>query len=101
MDLSDYREITAPRPLSQEFIDSQDMSAPSELITVCEVAREIYRVASTIPTPEGRRIMELAKLAHAMQKRMDVKLREYKRNYDEGWFHKKKRGRVHELEIEE
>ena len=59
-----------------------DMNKRNSVWTICEVLREIYhRTADPV-------IQEKLILATAMAKKMDAKLREYKADYDKGWWDK-------------
>lgn len=79
------RQITL-RPVTETEIQTQDMQVTGEFWTVCEVIRKIYKIASEI---ENKEIMREARIAHTMTKRMNRKLREYKSDYDYGWWEKK------------
>lgn len=60
-----------------------DMNKRNSAWTICEVLREIYHKTND-PV-----IQEKLILATAMAKKMDAKLREYKADYDKGWWDKK------------
>ena len=51
--------------------------------TICEVHRQIWRAAEGDP-----HIRALAEEAYDMAKRMNAKLREYKNDWDAGWWEK-------------
>ena len=79
------------RPITEQERLSQDMELTGEIWTVCEVIREIYKIASGIKDdPRAEAIKEKARTAVAMTKRMNRKLREYKKDYDEGWWESKR-----------
>ena len=58
--------------------------------TICEVHRELYDIAYTeLPESSQRaRIMALLEEAYLMGKKMNAKLRQYKFDYDDGWWEK-------------
>jgi hypothetical protein len=60
----------------EEILES--MKGASEKRTICEVHREIYEIC------KDEAVKELLLEAYSMAKRMDKKLREYKKNWDEG-----------------
>ena len=75
------------RPVSHEeamSINMRDKDLP--VWTICEVLRKLYWVADTIHNEE---IKLMAREASVLAKRMNKKLREYKSNYDKGWWTKK------------
>jgi len=63
-----------------------DLNVINPLQTICEVHRKIYRELKR----RDQKDPLLSKLAQAfdMGKRMDAKLRQYKFNYDDGWWEK-------------
>lgn len=77
------------RLITEEERQSQNMELTGETWTVCEVIRQIYRIASEMDDPRAEEIKEKARTAVAMTKRMNRKLREYKTDYDKGWWEKK------------
>lgn len=56
--------------------------------TICEVHREIYDACEEMSEPEKTTLQELAIEAFIMSKRIDAKLREYKADWDAGFFEK-------------
>lgn len=59
--------------------------------SICEVHRELYDLAHA--NLKGAALQEFTdKLeeAYAMAKKMQAKLRQYKHNYDEGWWERQK-----------
>jgi len=77
------------RPVTEQERQAQDMNFKGNSWTVCEVIREIYRLAASIDDPKAKEIMEKARTAVAMTKRMNSKLREYKFDYDSDWWEHK------------
>ncbi len=74
------------RPVDEVELLTIDMNAHRPLWTICEVLREIYKIAMN----EGNSEIALkAREATVMAKRMDRKLREYKKDYDDGWWREK------------
>jgi len=68
--------------------ESLKRPASNPLLTICEVHRQIYAgILSDRPKDE---LIELLEKAYSMGKRMDAKLRQYKFDYDEGWWEKNK-----------
>jgi len=60
--------------------------ARSDFRTICEVHRQLYvAVIMRKPTKE---IVKLIEEAYGLGKKMDKKLREYKKDYDEGFWQK-------------
>ena len=62
-------------------------SSGKSLRTICEVHREIYDI---IHATENNELKDLLNEAYVMAKKMDAKLRQYKNNYDDGWWEKEK-----------
>ena len=58
----------------------------SSFRTICEVQREIYDATETVQEPEKSKIRELVIDAFIMGKKMDSKLREYKADWDAGFY---------------
>ena len=56
--------------------------------TICEVHREIYDACDEMSEREKTKVQELVLEAFIMAKKMDAKLREYKSDWDEGFFEK-------------
>ena len=56
--------------------------------TICEVHRELYDIAMTHlkDSPHFAAITEKLEEAYWMGKKMNAKLRQYKGNYDDGWW---------------
>ena len=56
--------------------------------TICEVHRELYDIAvmHLQGSPHLKSITDKLEEAYWMGKRMNAKLRQYKNNYDEGWW---------------
>lgn len=57
--------------------------------TICEVHREIYDIIikdKTISDELSNELIELLEDAYVMAKKMNAKLRQYKHNYDDGWW---------------
>ena len=54
--------------------------------TICEVHRELYDAAEHLPTAEKEKIQNLVLDAFIMGKKMDAKLREYKADWDAGFY---------------
>ena len=58
--------------------------ARNKFRTICQVLREAYVAVEGRSTK--KEIIRLLEEAYGMGKRMDAKLREYKKNYDEGFW---------------
>lgn len=58
----------------------------SSFRTICEVHREIYDAAETLPEPQKSEIQNKILEAFIMGKKMDAKLREYKADWDAGFY---------------
>ena len=56
--------------------------------TICEVHREIYDLAETLPSPQKEKLQELVIDAFIMGKKMDGKLKSYKTDWDAGFYDK-------------
>jgi hypothetical protein len=55
--------------------------------TICETIREIYDIAGVVKEEDLREeIKARLYIIFDMAKRMNKKLREYKHNWDEGWW---------------
>ena len=56
--------------------------------TICEVHREIYDLMNTHLSGHFmyQEITEKLDESYTMAKKMDAKLRQYKHNYDDGWW---------------
>jgi hypothetical protein len=60
---------------------------PQKFRTICEVHREIYDLIHLLPDSEQKnQIEEKLEEAFLMAKKMNAKLRQYKNNYDDGWW---------------
>lgn len=90
--MSEEKEL---RPVTEEERQANDMMEKGPTWTICETLREVYRlafkiekslVASSNDKAKAREIMERSRTAVAMAKRMNVKLKKYKFDYDEGWW---------------
>ena len=58
----------------------------SSFRTICEVHREIYDSTENLQEPEKTMIRELVIDAFIMGKKMDNKLKEYKSDWDAGFY---------------
>lgn len=58
----------------------------SSFRTICEVHREIYDAAEHLPPAEKELIQGKVLDAFIMGKKMDAKLREYKADWDAGFY---------------
>jgi len=60
--------------------------------SICEVHRELYDLAHAhLRDPYTLQIFtEKLEEAYAMAKKMQAKLRQYKENYDEGWWERQR-----------
>ena len=60
----------------------------SDKRTICEVHRELYDIAveHLKDSPHRDVIMHKLEEAYLMGKKMNAKLRQYKFNYDDGWW---------------
>jgi len=58
--------------------------------TICEVHRRIYRVLTERGYKENDIVIDLLHQAFEYGKKMNYKLRQYKFNYDKGWYEKQK-----------
>jgi hypothetical protein len=56
--------------------------------TICEVHREMYDLAETLPDSERLKLQELVIDAFIMAKKMDRKLKSYKQDWDAGFYEK-------------
>lgn len=54
--------------------------------TICEVHREIYDLSEGVPEAIKEKLRELVLEAFVMGKKMDAKLREYKADWDAGFY---------------
>lgn len=55
--------------------------------TICEVHREMYDILYEDLTSDRREgVLDRLEEAYGMAKKMDAKLRQYKNNYDDGWW---------------
>lgn len=62
------------------------MRRASSWRTICEVHREIYDLCQEIGEPTKTAITNLVLEAFVMGKKMDSKLREYKADWDDGFY---------------
>lgn len=62
------------------------MRRASSFRTICEVHREIYDAAELLPPADKEKIQNLVLDAFIMGKKMDAKLREYKADWDAGFY---------------
>lgn len=60
----------------------------SDKRTICEVHRELYDIAveHLRGSPQFPAITQKLEEAYLMGKKMNAKLRQYKHNYDDGWW---------------
>lgn len=58
--------------------------------TLCQVNREIYRELRSLGVPEDSPVIQKLYEAYDMGKKLNNKLRQYKFNYDDGWWAKHK-----------
>jgi len=63
--------------------------------TICEVHREIYDILSE-DEDKNKQAIDLLQEAFTMAKKMNQKLRQYKHNYDDGWWEETKKEIVKE-----
>lgn len=65
--------------------------------TICEVHREIYDLVYELPPSQNKTsIEEKLEEAFLMAKKMNAKLRQYKNNYDDGWWERESQEIRHE-----
>jgi hypothetical protein len=62
------------------------MRRASSWRTICEVHREIYDMCGVIQEPARTTLRDLVLEAFVMGKKMDAKLREYKADWDAGFY---------------
>ena len=62
--------------------------------TICEVHREIYDIL--IDEYPNEQVLELLNESFVMAKKMNLKLRQYKNNYDDGWWEKSRKKIINE-----
>ena len=65
------------RLITEEERRAQNMELVGKSWTICETIRQIYKLASEINDLKAKDIMERARTAVAMAKRMNKKLRQY------------------------
>lgn len=58
----------------------------SSFRTICEVHREIFDLVESLPSPQKEKCQNLILEAFIMGKKMDFKLREYKADWDAGFY---------------
>ena len=68
--------------------DIQSKKKPKQLRTICEVHREIYRELRKRNNNDP--LLQKLEEAFDMAKKMNNKLRQYKFNYDDGWWEEHK-----------
>lgn len=56
--------------------------------TICEVHREIHDACEALPEPTKTKIQDLVIEAFIMGKKIDARLREYKADWDAGFYEK-------------
>lgn len=55
--------------------------------TICEVHREMYDILyEDLVSDRREEVLSRLEEAYSMAKKMDAKLRQYKNNYDDGWW---------------
>lgn len=64
------------------------MRRASSWRTICEVHREIYDAAESLPEPVKTQIQDRVIEAFIMGKKIDARLREYKADWDAGFYDK-------------
>jgi len=62
------------------------MRRASSWRTICEVHREMFDLCEQIPEPHKNTIQDLILEAFIMGKKMDARLREYKADWDAGFY---------------
>lgn len=62
---------------------TEALKEASKRRTICEVHREIYEIACNLGLNDVR---QLVREAFEMGKKMDAKLREYKKDWDAGFY---------------
>lgn len=62
------------------------MKRASPFRTICEVHREIFDLAQTLPEEKKTAIEDLVLDAFIMGKKMDAKLKEYKSDWANGFY---------------
>lgn len=62
------------------------MKRASSWRTICEVHREIFDACAELPEPHQTQIRRLVLQAFVMGKKMDRRLREYKTDWDTGFY---------------
>jgi len=69
-----------------------ELNKPHNKRTICEVHRELYKEIQSLKIKRVKKSVLTTKLkeAFAMAKKMNNKLRQYKHNYDDGWWEKNK-----------
>jgi len=73
----------------REFVDTAKVNRAR---TICEVHREVYDVLAEHygDTPHFKELADKLQEAYTMAKKMNLKLKQYKHNYDNGWWEKSK-----------
>lgn len=64
------------------------MRRASSWRTICEVHREIYDGLENVPEPYRTELREKVLEAFVMGKKIDARLREYKADWDDGFYDK-------------
>ena len=69
-----------------------------DFLTICQLHREIYKALLDEEYEESDEIIKNLKQAFTFGKKMNAKLRQYKKNYDDGWYeeHKLEGGEIDE-----
>lgn len=62
------------------------MRRASSFRTICEVHREIFDLCETLPEPVKTKVQDLVIEAFIMGKKIDARLREYKADWDAGFY---------------
>lgn len=63
-----------------------ELRRASSFRTICEVHRELYDLTQSFPEGIREQAQKLLLEAFAMGKKMDAKLREYKQDWDAGFY---------------
>lgn len=71
----------------------------SPIRTICEVHREIHDILlenKNIDKKTANKMIALLEEAYIMAKKMNYKLRQYKENYDDGWWEESRKKIIQE-----
>lgn len=71
----------------------------SPIRTICEVHREIHDILmedQSINQKTANKMITLLEEAYIMAKKMNYKLRQYKENYDDGWWEESRKKIIQE-----